>query len=207
LLVPFTVLQKTPWELAVKNPANLTNFIQRCIGLAAFILLFVQLVLGVFMAKLTKIFGSWIFKFHVAEGIAAYTLVFLHPLIFMLFNYYTGLGWDPYAVFVNICLLCKTPLDYYYTLGRISFWLVTLAVGAAYFRNKNSWFEANWRKFHVLNYIAFLVIGAHGFLIGTDFVRQPFFTFAAVAYATFLCIVIFIEASRFYKNFNFWLKG
>ena len=207
LLVPVTALHTTPLALVLKNNATLTNYIQRVFGLSAFILLFEQLILGAFMDNLTKKLGGWVFRFHVIEGAIVYFLVFLHPLFLIIFNHFIGAGWDPYRVFINACLLCQTPLEYYYTLGIVSFWLLTIAVFAGLFRHANPWLKANWRKLHVLNYVVFLIVGAHGFLIGTDFRTQPFYTFAIMAYAVVVGMVVFIELPRLYKNYRSWLKS
>jgi hypothetical protein len=206
-LVPITVIHVTPLALALKSPAYLTNFIQRIIGLTAFTLLFVQLILGAFMDKLTKRLGGWIFKFHVFEGGLVYTLALAHALFLILLNHYVGIGWDPYRVFINACLLCQTPLEYYYTLGMLSFWLLTVAVFAGLFRKANPWLKANWRKLHVINYAVFLIVGAHGFLIGQDFRAQPFYSFAILAYAIVAGVVVFIEIPKLYKNFGNWIRS
>jgi methionine sulfoxide reductase heme-binding subunit len=206
LLVPITALRVTPLSLVLKNSATLTNYIQRDLGLFAFTLMFVQILLGAFMDKLQEKIGGWIFNFHVFEGGLVYTLALVHPLFLILFNHYVGIGWDPYRVFINVCLLCQTPLLYYYTLGMISFWLLTLAVFGGVFRSASPWLKAHWRKLHIINYIVFLVVGLHGFLIGTDFRYQPFYSFALVAYALVAGVVIFIELPRLYKNFRDWLK-
>jgi len=207
LLVPVTILQTTPLAFALKNHVTLTNLIQRFFGLAAFVLLFVQLILGAFMSRWIEKMGEWIFKFHLFEGVLIYFLVLLHPIFFMIFNHFAGSGWNPYAVFVNVCLLCKTPLDYYYTLGRISFWLLTVVVLASIFRKATPWLRANWRKLHVFNYVVFLLVGLHGFLTGTDFRIQPFYLFAIISYTIVACVVIFIEIPRLYKNFRSWLNA
>jgi predicted ferric reductase len=159
------------------------------------------------MDRLTEKLGGWVFKFHVFEGVVIYSLAFLHPLFFMIFNHFIGSGWNPYLVFIDVCLLCQTRIDYYYTLGRISFWLLTITVFAGLFRKATPWLKVNWRKLHVINYAIFLIAGAHGFLIGTDFQCQPFYSFAIIAYAVVVGVVIFIEIPRLYKNFKRWLKG
>ncbi len=207
VLVPITIVKITPIALASGSPASLTNFIQRFFGLFLFTLLFVQLILGAFMDKLEEKLGGWIFRFHVIEGIIIYFLALIHPLLFMIFNHFTGSGWNPFFVFTDVCLLCNKPIDYYYTLGRISFWLLTITVSAAIFRKANFWMKANWRKFHVLNYLVFLLVGMHGFLIGRDFRIQPFFSFAIVAYAIVVGVVVFIELPRLYKNYRNWIRS
>jgi len=207
LLVPVTALHATPWALVLRNPATVTNYIQRIFGLTLFTLLFVQLMLGAFMDKFTKRLGGWVFNYHVIEGVTIYTIAFLHALSFMVFNHFIGSGWNPYFVFIDICLLCQTPIDYYYTLGRISFWLLSITVFAGIFRNATPWLKKNWRKLHVINYAVFLIVGAHGFLIGTDFRVQPFYSFAIIAYAIVTGVIVFIEIPRLYKNYINWVKG
>lgn len=159
------------------------------------------------MDKLTEKLGGWIFKFHVVEGAVIYSLAFLHPLFFMIFNHFIGSGWNPYLVFIDVCLLCNKPIDYYYTLGRISFWLLTITVLAAEFRMATPWLKVNWRKLHLLNYAIFLLVGLHGFLIGTDFKIQPFYSFAIVAYAIVVGIVVFVEIPRLYRNYQNWIRS
>jgi len=202
-----TLIKVTPISLAFSTPVLLTNYIQRLFGLLLFSMLFTQIVLGAFMDKISEKLGGWIFNFHVIEGILAYILAFSHPILFLLSVYFAGAGLDPYMVFINVCLICNAPSDYFLTLGRVSFWLLSITVFAALFRKANPWMKANWRKFHVLNYLVFLMIGAHGFLLGTDFRYMPFFAFAVLAYVVVLGIVVFIELPRLYKNFRYWIES
>ncbi len=202
-----TLVNITPLSLAFSTPAISVNFIQRGLGLLVFSLLFIQIILGAFMNKISEKLGEWVFNFHVFEGILVYLLAFLHPIFFLLSNYFSGGRLDPYAAFINVCLICKTSTDYYQTIGRISFWLLSAAFFAALFRKTIPWLKTNWRKFHVLNYLVFLFVGAHGFLIGTDFGSQPFFAFAILAYLTVSGMVIFVELPRLYKNFRNWVRS
>jgi predicted ferric reductase len=205
--VPITIFRTTSWATATVYPVTAMNFLQRFTGLTLFVLLFVQIILGAFMDKWVEKIGGWVFNFHVFEGRLIYFLAAMHPILFVLFNHFAGSGYDVYKAFVNICLLCKYPIDYYYTLGRISFWLLTVAVMAAVFRKTTPWLVKNWRKMHVLNYVVFLLIGAHGFLLGTDFKVSPFYYFAILAYAIIAGIVAFINLPRLYKNFKVWVNS
>jgi predicted ferric reductase len=207
LVVPVTIVLDTPLGLLAKNSAALVYSVQRFLGLIAFVLLFVQIVLGAFMSWWTEKFGPWIFKFHVLEGISAYILILLHPVFFALFNYFGGRGLDPIGVFLGFCVLCKPQIEFYYTLGRISFWLATVAVFAGLLRASTPWLRANWRKLHVLNYVTFLIIGAHGFFAGTDFAFKPFIVFAAPAYLFIVYIVVFKKFPELYSSYKAWLKN
>jgi hypothetical protein len=205
-LILITIYRTTPISLAFSSTIHIVNFVQRFAGLMLFALLFIQVILGGFMAKIAEKLGGWVFQYHVLEGIMIYTLALVHPLSFLLSNKLGGGSFDLYAGFINICILCKTPLEYYYTLGRISFWLLTLAVLGAELRNLNPWMKANWRKLHVLNYIMFLIMGMHGFFTGTDFSVQPFFSFAIITYSIIVGMVVFVEMPRLYRNFRGWIK-
>ncbi len=200
----FTILSVTPVALVMVRQSSIMNFLQRVTGLSLFVLLFVQIILGAFMPKISEKLGGWVFNFHVFEGRLIYILAILHPISLVLFNHYIGLRLDPFVAFINVCLLCQNLRGYYYTIGIVSFWLLSIAVSAAVLRKTNNWLKMNWRKFHVLNYAVFLLVGAHGFLLGTDFRVQPFYTFAMIAYATVVGIIVFIELPRLFKNFRSW---
>jgi len=58
-------------------------------------------------------------------------------------------------------------------LGKVALLLLTLGVIAGYFRTR-PFFRRNWRKFHVVNYIAFLAIILHSRNLGTDARTPPF---------------------------------
>jgi hypothetical protein len=207
LLVPVTVLQKTPLDFVLKNPALTARFVQRILGLSLFVLLFEQLLIGAFMDKFKKRLGEWVFNYHLIEGGIIYSLVILHTLAFMFYNHFAGSGWNPYLIYIDVCLICRYPLNYFYNLGRIAFWFLTITVFAGVFRKYNPWMKKNWRKLHVINYAVFLIVGAHGFLIGTDFRRLPFFAFAIAAYAIVVGVIAFIELPRLYKNYLSWVRS
>jgi hypothetical protein len=189
----------------IRNPATLFNLLQRFLGLALFILLFVQVALGIFMDRLTKKMGGWIFKFYVVEEILIFALVFLHPLMFMMVNHFAAGGWNPYTVITNACFLCKTPREYFYSLGIVSMWLFVFTFFAGFLGYVDGWFKKNRRKLHVLNYVVFLFTGIHGYFLGTDFKVQPFFSFAILAYVFIAGRAIFVEISRLYRSFKAWL--
>ena len=203
---PITILRVTPFSFALGHPTTLTNFLQRIIGLLAFSLMFWQIMLGANMFRLVEKLGGWVFKFHVIEGIFIYVLVFLHPIFFMLFNYFTGHGLNPFYVFTDICVLCDRKIDLYYTLGRVSFWLINVTVLAGLFRAATPFMRLHWRKFHIFNYLVFLIVGIHGLLLGTDFSRMPFFAFAILAYLIVIWTII-RKLPLLFEYFKNWLTG
>lgn len=198
-LIPFTVLKVTPLPVAMQYPATITHFIQRILGLTAFTLVFWQIILGSYMVKLTEKLGGWVFKFHITEGIFLYGIIVLHPVSFVFFNYFAGKGIDPFYVFTQVCVLCPNLLEFYYSLGRISFWLLTIAVFVAFFRTATPYFRYYWRRFHVLNYLVFLLIGIHSFGVGTDMGTFPFSLFYGPAIFIVSCIILFKGLPRLYR--------
>jgi len=184
-LGPITILKNTSFEL-LKDPVVAINFFQRLTGLLAFSLLFFQIVIGSNMNKLIEKYGAWIFRFHVTEGIFTYLLVLIHPLLAVLLNFKLLGPFDPFYVFTDFCVICKTNSELFLTFGRVAFWIITLAVAAGYFRT-NPWLRRNWKKFHKLNFIAFFLIAIHSWFVGSDTQSSPFvyffyFTIPIVAY-------------------------
>lgn len=201
-----TIINASPVPF-LTGTLKIINSIQRESGLLVFILLFIQIIIGAFMNKFVKRFGDWIIKFHSVEGVLVYLLAFLHPISMLLFSYLAGGKFDPYVAFINICFICKGPSDYYLTIGRVSFWILTVGVFAAIFKNANSWLKENWRCLHLVNYMVFLAVAAHGFLTGSDFKSEPFFIFAVLSIIIVLGIIIFIELPKWYKDFKNWARS
>lgn len=126
------------------------------------------------MDKLSNKLGRWVLSFHIFNGILLYALVLLHPAFYMLFLYKLKGVLNPFYIYSDLCVLCQGNLEHFYNLGRVAFWLITAGIIAAIFRSSGSFLRKNWRKFHILNYLAFLFVSAHAITIGTDS-RSPLF--------------------------------
>jgi len=171
---PITVLKKTPIaNLTFQNVPLLINFFQRITALLAFSMLFIQIILGSFMTGWTQKLGGKVFNFHLTQGAVTYALVLAHPILFVLYNFKIKGIFDPFYVFTEVCLYCRNLTEFWYTLGRVSFWLISMAVLAAILRNE-PWWRKNWRKFHILNYFAFFLIAIQAWFVGTDTKTPPF---------------------------------
>ncbi len=188
---PITVVKDTPLSLAISSQAFLLNYLQRIVGTAAFGLLLFQIMLGSFMKTWTQKLGAWVFKFHLFEGALIYSLIILHPLLFVLYNFKIKGVLDPFYVYTDLCVLCSNKLEFFYNFGRIAFWLITIAVLAAKFRTYPA-LRRYWRKFHILNYLAFFAVAYHSWNLGTDVRMTPF----VWLYWTALALVIFSIAFR-----------
>lgn len=198
-LGPITVLTNSPLATILGYPSSIINVLLRIVGLTAFVLLFVQLILGAFMSHLTQKFGGWLFNFHIVQGIFIYVLVFGHPILYMFHRFMIGMGLDPFFIFTSVCLLCHTKLDFYYTLGRVAFWFVTIGVFAGLFRTATPFLRMHWRKFHILNYFAFLFVGYHSLMLGSDIGTAPFSYFHGPA-------LVIISVILLYKGYLLFKK-
>ncbi len=197
---PIILLTDTPPVVLTGGVVPLTNFLQRITALIAFSAIFMQIITGAHLSKLSKVFGSWINKFHTFQGIVAYTFVLAHPLLFVFLNFKTRGLVDPFYVFTDFCLLCPRLYELYYSFGRVAFWLISFANLAAIARTE-TWWKKNWRKFHILNYLAFFLIAAHAWFSGveitsTSFVYIFWFGIITVLYTIFRKYILPIIISK-----------
>ncbi len=158
---------------------EIINLLQRITGMLALGLITLQIYLGANRKAI------WL---HKMNGILAYVFVFLHPLLLVGYDYVAFGRFDPLYVFVDVCLLCDSVRESLINFGRIAFYLVTTAVIAIKFREFNSWLKVNWRKLHVLNYLAFYFVSFHSIKIGTDSTSSLF-----LVYFAFCQIVVLIS--------------
>jgi len=138
---------------------EIITLLQRITGIIAFSLLTLQIYLSS---------NRKFIKFHMLNGILAYTFIFLHPVLMIVYKYIYSSKFDPFYVFTDICVLCDGVYEYYINFGRTAFYLVTIAVIAVKFRDVNTWLKIHWRKLHMLNYVAFYFVSIHAYNIGTD---------------------------------------
>jgi predicted ferric reductase len=189
LLGPVTLLLNLSRQNVPINNLQLINIFQRGVALVAIVMLFWQIVLGSMMQVWTEKFGGWVFKWHLTEGAVAYSLIFLHPLAFLLFNYVATKVLDPFYVYTDFCLACPVRTELFYTFGRLAFWLLSAAVLAAKLRTQ-PWWRENWRKFHIFNYVVFLLVAVHSYFSGSDASGFPFVIFYIFSVPVILGIII-----------------
>ncbi len=185
-LAPVTILSNSPLSYLLLSKNTMVGGIQRLFGLWVFTLMFFQIVLGSFMAKWTEKLGGWVFRFHIFEGILIYSLILIHTFSFVVIQYFSGKGFDPFYVYMDVCLLCGKIPEWYYNFGRLAFWFITIAVFAGLFRTLSPFLRVHWKKFHILNYIAFLLVGVHSLFVGSDIGTLPF----SIIHAPSLVIVV-----------------
>lgn len=209
LLVPgYTVWQNGGFT-AQADVAAITYLFLRLTGLYAFVLIFIQVMLGAFMNYWRMVFGPKILNFHMWEGILAYGLILAHPTLFLLNAALAGV---PNVLGLLIPRFTNS-YEIYLSFGKIGFILLTIAIFAARFRNAG-FLQKHWRKFHILNYIAFWFIFVHSFNLGSD-TRMPPFSWlypimAILVVVSILYRRIFTPASqgrKVYENSNAHKEG
>ena len=165
-----TFLKNTDISKAFSDPVLVLNSFQRLTGMTAFILLFIQIILGLFMDRWVQIIGSKAYKFHITQGLLTYGLVLIHPTLYLLITY--EVSKNVLKTLSALLPSLASPSDILLVFGRTAFVLLTISVTAAYFRTK-PFFRRNWRAFHILNYLVFYLIAFHA-KVGTDLASQPF---------------------------------
>ena len=193
LISSFSIISG-PYFLGFKKILPLLNFIQRVSALILLPLIAFQIFLGSSMTRLTEKLGGWVLRFHFRQGIIIALLIFIHPITLLVQNFIATHKFNPFYVFTDFCLLCPIKLEFYYSLGRIGFWLILIAVIAAKLRNWD-WWRQNWRYFHILNYFAFFFVSVHGFFVGTDTKSNIYLPLFFVSIA----LVVFSITTRIYR--------
>lgn len=191
----YTLLRNTGgFEALTGYGASSTTYtFLRLTGLYAFILIFIQIMLGAFVNYWRTVFGPRILNFHMREGIVAYGLILAHPALFLLNAVLAGV---PNALGLLIPRFTNA-YEIYLSFGKIGFILLTIAIFAARFRNVG-FLQNHWRKFHILNYIAFWLIFVHSFNLGSDTHTAPFSLLYPVMA---ILVVISIGYRRIYVPF------
>lgn len=144
---------------------EIVNLIQRLVGIIALGLLVLQIYLGSTDKAL---------RFHKINGIFTYFFVLLHPVIYLFYRYLASSKIDFYFVFVDACVICGNLENHFINLGRFALYFITIAVVVAKFNGISSWLKTNWKRLHLLNYVAFYLVSLHSILIGTDSNKTPF---------------------------------
>jgi len=163
---PVSVIRNTNFQIVFSDSVLTINFFQRLLGLVSFSLLFSQIMLGAFMGKWLSVLGAKAFRWHTSEGLATYLIILLHPFAQVLLDYKRG------GLLVSLLALLPGG-DLNLNLGKVALLLLTLGTVAGYFRTR-PFFRRHWRKFHAVNYIAFLFVAIHSRNLGTDIKTPPF---------------------------------
>lgn len=194
---PVSVIRNTDFRITFSDSILLINLFQRVLGLLAFCLLFSQIMLGAFMGRWLQVLGAKAFRWHTTEGIATYLIILSHPFAQVLLDFKAG-------GFLASLLTLFPGKDLNLNLGKVALLLLTLGVIAGYFRTRPL-FRRNWRKFHVVNYIAFLFIALHSRNLGTDARTPPFVWIYWIAVIA-VCLTLIYKLKLKLKPLQFYAK-
>ncbi|TGC11516.1 ferric reductase [Methanolobus halotolerans] len=126
----------------------------RAAGLLGYFFLFLAILSSEYLASIRKTFGRSFINVHHHLARVGVALVLVHPITVA---YQFGLSaflpvFYPLAEFLRLA-------------GRPAFYIILIAVLAGIYRKR---IPKNWRSVHALNYLAFLMVFIHAWLIGTD---------------------------------------
>jgi len=186
LIGPLTVLRNTSLDLLFSNSVVFINTLQRFSGTMAFSLIFIQIILGKEMNKMVQLIGAKAYWIHVLQGLTIYSLILIHPTMYILFNY--SLTKNLFDSLLLIMPTFRDQAEIYLVFGKSAFLIFSLTVGAAYFRTK-PFLRKYWDKIHLLNYFVFYFVFYHA-RVGSDLGSQPFDTFYWIAFVIITYIVI-----------------
>jgi len=130
------------------------NFIVRAAALFGYLFLFLAILSSEYRIQMKKVFGRPFLNIHHHLARAGVALVLLHPL---LVAYQSGLS-AFLPVFYPV-------MDFLMLAGRPAFYIILIAVLAGVYRKR---IPKKWRDIHALNYLGFVLVFFHAWLIGTD---------------------------------------
>lgn len=160
--------------LAGRDLRSFSRAIFPLVGLYAFTLVWLQLMIGTNINALRRVF-PWIETWHRTEGVFTFLFAVSHPALLLI-----GVGWTDYQAksFVDPKMVP------YVWLGTIQLGLLCLTVGTALLR-RTRWLRNHWRKIHYLNYLIFISVWIHSWFLGSDVqstsLRYLWIFFAATA--------------------------
>lgn len=139
-----------------QNPESPIKLIYRTTGIFGYLLVFSAIVSSEYMYQIKRLFGQTFLKFHHNLIKLASILIVLHPVSF-------ALDVQSFKVFLPVFY---PPVTFLELAGRPALYLFIIAIITAIYRKK---IPKNWKKIHLLNYLAFFLVSIHALLIGTDF--------------------------------------
>lgn len=156
LLFPILLLKD---NLTVSTKSDVLFLIHRALGLFAFSLIFLQIILGSSRALLSKIFvPSAILKTHMSLGKFAFVLSLLHPTL-LFATYFTQHNLNLVTAYFHGITF------FYYLLGVFALILLIVSLTAAIFRFV---IGSRWIYLHRINYLIFWLIFFHSIRLGED---------------------------------------
>lgn len=129
------------------------------VGLLAFSLLWVQLMIGSTRPWLERVFPK-ILGYHMWQGIFVFLFAVLHPLL-------RFAGYGPVAYFENTAIGVDPALSAWLLVGVFQLFLMVLTVAAGLLRRWTK-LRRHWHTVHVFNYIVFALAWMHSWSLGAE---------------------------------------
>jgi sulfoxide reductase heme-binding subunit YedZ len=140
-------------------------------GLAAMVLLTVNILLGLILSARYNTVRSWprrrlpIFDIHNWTAYIALSLICIHPALLL---FVSGAKFR----LVDLLFPLHSPQQTKYNmLGAAAFYCVLFVVVTSYFRSKLG--SRTWKKLHYVSYAAAALLFAHGILIDPELKNHP----------------------------------
>ncbi len=199
LLIPgYTILGDGSFVEAFGSPPDIIYLFLRLAGLYGLTFLFIQLILGSFMQNFLKLFGPSALRWHIRQGILTYGLVLSHPTLYTIYSAQTLNIFSPLrTLWPNFSVLN----EYYISFGRIGLFLLTIGVFFGIFRSHPMLFR-NWRKLHILNYVAFAFVLFHSWNVGSDTHNPPFVYLYPLFVAGFATAIFYRRVYKVVKEYK-----
>lgn len=148
------------WDM--RDAASFTYRIFQLLGLTAFTLITIQIVLGAGMNLWERLYGPRFWIFHRYEGIFALLLALSHPFVL---GRSLSLQGSSISEFLG-----GHPQINFILLGELGLFLLLVTVSTAYLALvfKQPSLKAVWHKLHLANYLIFALIWIHSWNVGSD---------------------------------------
>ena len=164
-------------SVLVRFPGSVPGTIVRAAALLGYTALFLTIISSEYVRTMRKLFGSTFMRVHHALALTGLVLIVVHPLTFAIRS-------GTLSVFVPVL----TPLRSFLTwASRPALYMIVLAVAAALVRQR---LKTTWRIVHWLNYLAFVMIFAHAWFMGSDLILAPIRTVMTVMAVVVLAVLV-----------------
>lgn len=127
------------------------------VGLYAFSLVWLQVMIGSNRRWLARLWPG-IIRYHRVEGVFAFLFAQAHPILLI-----SGIGFSDY---IRDAFVSPERVLFAW-LGRIALLLLTVTVATALL-SRLQWLKRRWRVIHYLNYVVFVLVWIHSWVLGSD---------------------------------------
>ncbi len=147
-------------SVLVRSPGSVPGKVIRGSALLGYTALFLTIVSSEYVRTMRKLFGKTFMRVHHALALTGLVLIVVHPLTYAVRS-------GTLSVFVPVLAPLRSFLTW---ASRPALYMIVLAVLAAIARKR---LKNTWRVVHWLNYLAFVMVFAHAWFMGSDLILAP----------------------------------